>query len=293
MLAGTATAAATLGRDDPVAAHGAAAYLDDLESGARESATSRTIAAPDGNDVAVAEVEASVELEKHAVSDMREVQAAQRAASEERQAIAAREEQQAAQQAREQAAEAAVEQPTSQSEDTAATGEDTTGSSGGRSEPEAEPEATRQAPAPTPVPTPAPTTPAPAAAGQGGERGALGGMVNSLRGSNGLPALSRDGSLDAAAQGWAEWMASNRTLQHNPSLRSDVGSGWSRTGENIVRNTGAQGWGAGEITSWMFNWWSNSAPHRANMLHGTHTHFGVGYAMGGGGPYAVLVFGTH
>jgi len=130
-----------------------------------------------------------------------------------------------------------------------------------------------------------------ASAGQGGERGSLASMVNNLRAQNGRNGLERDGTLDSVAQSWAEWMASNQTLQHNPNYRSQIGGGWSSSGENIVRNTGARNWSSGDITSWMFNWWANSSVHRANMLDGGYTHVGVGYAMGNGGPYAVLVFG--
>src|SRR5690625_49275 len=135
--------------------------------------------------------------------------------------------------------------------------------------------------------------PAPAAAsvGQGGERGSIASLVNNLRAQNGLAALGRDGTLDSVAQNWAEWMASNQVLQHNPNYASQIGGGWSRSGETIARKSGAQSWSSGDITSWMVNWWSNSAPHRANMLNTAYTHVGVGYAMGSGGPYAVLVFG--
>ncbi|PYG00067.1 Uncharacterized conserved protein YkwD, contains CAP (CSP/antigen 5/PR1) domain [Georgenia satyanarayanai] len=135
---------------------------------------------------------------------------------------------------------------------------------------------------------------APAAAvsvGQGGERGAIGAMLNNFRAQNGQHTLGRDGTLDQVAQGWAEWMASNQTLQHNPNYRSQIGGGWSASGENIVRNTGGASMSSSAITSWMVDWWKNSSVHRANMLNGKYTHVGVGYAMGSGGPYAVLLFG--
>ncbi|MCM3660967.1 CAP domain-containing protein [Georgenia satyanarayanai] len=135
---------------------------------------------------------------------------------------------------------------------------------------------------------------APAAAvsvGQGGERGAIGAMVNDFRAQQGLHALGNDATLDQVAQGWAEWMAANQTLQHNPSYRSQIGGGWSAAGENIVRNTGGASMSSSAITSWMVDWWKNSSVHRANMLNSKYTHVGVGYAMGAGGPYAVLLLG--
>lgn len=135
---------------------------------------------------------------------------------------------------------------------------------------------------------------APAAAvsvGQGGERGAIGAMVNNFRAQNGLHTLGSDATLDQVAQSWAEWMAANQTLQHNPNYRSEIGGGWSAAGENIVRNTGGASMSSSAITSWMVDWWKNSSVHRANMLNTKYTHVGVGYAMGSGGPYAVLLLG--
>lgn len=135
---------------------------------------------------------------------------------------------------------------------------------------------------------------APAAAvsvGQGGERGAIGAMVNDFRAQQGLHTLGSDATLDQVAQNWAEWMAANQTLQHNPSYRSQIGGGWSAAGENIVRNTGGASMSSSAITSWMVDWWKNSSVHRANMLNSKYTHVGVGYAMGSGGPYAVLLLG--
>ena len=64
-------------------------------------------------------------------------------------------------------------------------------------------------------------------AGSGGERRAIGAMVNDYRAQNGLHALERNGTLEQVAQSWAEWMAANQTLQHNPNYRSQIGSGWS------------------------------------------------------------------
>lgn len=125
----------------------------------------------------------------------------------------------------------------------------------------------------------------------GGERGSLASLVNGYRSQNGLGQLSRHGTLDSVAQGWAEHMASSQSLYHNPSYRSQIGGGWSSASEIIVRNTGATNWSSSDITSWMFTWWRNSAVHNGEMLRGDLTHFGVGYAMGSGGPYAVIVFG--
>lgn len=130
------------------------------------------------------------------------------------------------------------------------------------------------------------------ATSDGSERGSLAALVNGHRSNNGLAQLSRDGTLDSFAQGWAEHMASSQSLYHNPNYRSQVlGAGWSSASEIIVRNTGARNWSSSDITSWMFSWWRNSGTHNGEMLRGDITHFGVGYAMGPGGPYAAIVFG--
>ncbi|QDB78538.1 CAP domain-containing protein [Georgenia wutianyii] len=241
-----AVSAAAVVEDDTASARTALAPIS-LEASA--DATAPGITVPEETDLVLSELDVDVELGKSEVEDLREAQAASRAA--ERQALeeVAAAETQAEQQAAAEEAPVAEEAP-----------------------------AAREAPAPV-------------AAAEAGEQGALAAMVNDLRAQNGLGALARDAGLDSVAQGWAEWMAANQVLQHNPNYKSQIGAGWARSGENIVRNTGAAGWAPGEITSWMFNWWASSAPHRANMLGAEYTHVGVGYAMGAGGPYAVLVFG--
>ncbi|WP_324652575.1 CAP domain-containing protein [Georgenia sp. H159] len=260
LVAGVSAAAVV---DDPTAARADLSALG-LEV---EHPASPGIAVPETEELAFGELEVDVELPKDDVWHLREVQVAARNA--ERQALAEREAAAAAAAAaeREQQAQAQAQaqaQPTRQQRRAQA----------------------EQAPAQESAPQPQV-----ASAGSGGERGSIASMVNGLRAQNGLGALGRNGTLDSVAQNWAEWMAANQTLQHNPNYRSQIGGGWSRSGENIVRNTGAQSWSSGDITSWMFNWWANSAPHRANMLNTAYSHVGVGYAMGSGGPYAVLVFG--
>jgi len=252
-LAGTLVAgvAGASGLDENAAARADLAALG-MEV---EDPASPGITVPEDAEWQLEELDVAVELEKTEIWHLRDAQIAARNAArqalQEREAAAA---QRAAQQAQERAA-----QQSADSDDSAA---DTS----------EEPVAT-------------------ASAGQGGERGSLASMVNNLRAQNGRNGLERDGTLDSVAQSWAEWMASNQTLQHNPNYRSQIGGGWSSSGENIVRNTGARNWSSGDITSWMFNWWANSSVHRGNMLDGGYTHVGVGYAMGNGGPYAVLVFG--
>lgn len=88
--------------------------------------------------------------------------------------------------------------------------------------------------------------------------------INSYRSSNGLPALSRNGSLDSYARSWAKQMAANGELSH-----SDVGSllgQWSAVGENI---------GVGYSVSALFGAFVDSPTHESNIV-GDFTHMGIG-----------------
>lgn len=88
--------------------------------------------------------------------------------------------------------------------------------------------------------------------------------INALRGSDGLAALSRDGSLDSYARTWAERLAKDGGLSH-----SNIGSllpPWSAAGENV---------GVGGSVGGIFDALAASSGHRANML-GDFTHIGVG-----------------
>ncbi|MFP3881825.1 MAG: CAP domain-containing protein [Actinomycetota bacterium] len=88
--------------------------------------------------------------------------------------------------------------------------------------------------------------------------------INSYRSSNGLPALSRNGSLDSYARSWAKQMAANGGLSH-----SDFGSllgQWSAVGENI---------GMGYSVSSLFGAFVDSPDHQSNIV-GDFTHVGIG-----------------
>lgn len=90
------------------------------------------------------------------------------------------------------------------------------------------------------------------------------GLINSVRSSNGLGALSRDGSLDARARDWAKYMAESGSLSH-----SNLGSlmpPWTAVAENV---------GQGGSVSQIFDLLAGSSGHLANML-GPYTHFGIG-----------------
>lgn len=88
--------------------------------------------------------------------------------------------------------------------------------------------------------------------------------INSLRSSNGLPALSSNGSLNSRARDWAKSMADSNKLKH-----SNIGNlvpPWSGAGENV---------GKGGSVSSIFNSLTGSSAHKANMV-GNYTDMGVG-----------------
>lgn len=95
--------------------------------------------------------------------------------------------------------------------------------------------------------------------------------IDNLRSSEGLPGLTRDGSLDAEARSWAQRMAERGDLSH-----SNIGRfvpPWSSAGENVGRG--------GSVSS-LFDALAGSSGHRSNMLGG-YTHVGIGVWVDGSG----------
>lgn len=89
-------------------------------------------------------------------------------------------------------------------------------------------------------------------------------LINSLRSSNGIAGLTRDGSLDSRARDWARHLAESGSLAH-----SNLGSlvpPWTTAAENI---------GQGGSVSKIFDLLAGSPGHLSNML-GDYTHMGVG-----------------
>lgn len=129
------------------------------------------------------------------------------------------------------------------------------------------------APATTAAPSPSPTSPTTtqpptttqASGGfHSGAESDFASRINSYRGSNGLSALSRSGSLDSHARSWAKNMADSGSLSHS-NIGSLLGE-WSSVGENV---------GVGGNVSAIFGALADSSGHRANML-GDFTHVGIG-----------------
>ncbi len=116
-------------------------------------------------------------------------------------------------------------------------------------------------------------------------------LVNQVRAEYGLPALSYNSALATAAQNHANFIAQNAIYSHigvNGSTWQDRAQAAGYTGyagENLVggtRLTPQQG----------VTWWRNSAIHFSNMLNPRWTEAGVGFAVGSGQNFYVMVFGT-
>lgn len=109
--------------------------------------------------------------------------------------------------------------------------------------------------------------------------------TNSARASAGLGALRLNGSLNSVAQNWANQMAANQSMVHNPAVASQVPGGWQAVGENI--GTGYPS-GAATLDAWL-----ESPPHRTNIM-GNYTDIGVGWTVDGNGvSWAVQVFARY
>lgn len=125
--------------------------------------------------------------------------------------------------------------------------------------------ATTAAPSPTSPPTTqAPTTTAPSGGFNSGAESDFASRINSYRSSNGLSALSRNGSLDSYARSWAQQMSESGGLSHS-NIGSLLGK-WSSVGENV---------GVGGSVGAVFGALVDSPAHSQNML-GDFTHFGIG-----------------
>ena len=103
--------------------------------------------------------------------------------------------------------------------------------------------------------------------------------INLLRGTLGLRTLTVSSQLSNVATRWAQQMAAEDRLYHNPSLTSQV-SGWVRIGENV---------GVGYDVLGLMNAFIGSPSHYANLVDPNYTHLGVGVASGPNG----TIYTTH
>jgi uncharacterized protein YkwD len=106
-------------------------------------------------------------------------------------------------------------------------------------------------------------------------------LINAARASNGLPALSLNAKLSAAAMVHSIGMACHSSLSHTgwdgstPKARiSAQGYAYSYADEAIY----AQPPEYGGTAQAAVDWWLNDPPHRAILLSSKATEIGLGYA---------------
>ncbi len=91
--------------------------------------------------------------------------------------------------------------------------------------------------------------------------------LNDLRGAEHLPLLTRDPSLDAMAQSWAETLATEGSLRHSALIYDVIAGSWTTAGENV---------GYGPSAPVVFAALAGSPAHLANMVNPDFAHVGLG-----------------
>jgi uncharacterized protein YkwD len=101
-------------------------------------------------------------------------------------------------------------------------------------------------------------------------------MINNARTNAGLPALTVNATLNAAAQGHSVDLVCHNLLSHSGS-----------DGSSVSERVAAAGYGAtyvGEIIygsgfpQTAFDWWMNDSTHRNEIMSSRYTEMGIGYA---------------
>ncbi len=130
----------------------------------------------------------------------------------------------------------------------------------------------------------------PAAAAQSGPASEIFQLINNFRASQGLPPFQYNGSLAAAAQSHATWMAQNVIYSHtgaggsSPLSRATAAGYSGYVVENIVG-----GWHMSPRQGLI--WWQNSPVHYNTLVTSSYPQAGVGYASNGTENMYVLVVG--
>lgn len=109
-------------------------------------------------------------------------------------------------------------------------------------------------------------------------------LVNQSRAANGLGPLKLNSAISAVSAAWAQQMAANHSMTHNPSYSSQIPSGWTKAAENI-----AMGYSSPQA---VHEAWMGSTGHRANIL-GDYTDIGISFITMNGTTWAVENFGKY
>lgn len=109
-------------------------------------------------------------------------------------------------------------------------------------------------------------------------------LVNQARAANGLGPLALNPAISAVSAAWANQMAANGAMTHNPDYAAQMPGGWSRVAENV-----ANGYSSPEA---VHEGWMNSSGHRANIL-GDYTDIGIAFVSANGTTWAVENFGKY
>lgn len=116
--------------------------------------------------------------------------------------------------------------------------------------------------------------------------------INTVRAEHGLPPLSPNEQLAAAAQGHAEDMSTHPGMIHIGSDGSDGGQRIHAAGYQWRQWGEVTGWGFDGDNDRMVDWWLNSPDHRHYLLSDQFTDVGIGYETGGvWGHYWTVDFG--
>ena len=101
-------------------------------------------------------------------------------------------------------------------------------------------------------------------------------LINNARTQNGLPALTVNAQLNAAAQGHSVDMACHNLLSHSGSDSSAVGERVAAAGY-AASYSSEMIYGSGYPQT-AFDWWMSDTTHRNEILNARYTEMGIGYA---------------
>lgn len=106
-------------------------------------------------------------------------------------------------------------------------------------------------------------------------------LVNALRASVGIDALTVSAEIAGVARGWSRTMLATGELEHNPNYSAQYPPGWLSSGENVATASGYPS--IADAVEVMFDGLVNSPGHYANMTSPAFTHIGIGIGIGSDG----------